>query len=395
MRTTAATIAAGENRLRYLALHDPLCGLPNRNFFSERLEAVIAEVKRGGAAGGGVLHRPRPFQGRQRHARPSGRRRADPQRHAAAVAYAARRRSGRAPRRRRVRRHHRRVGRSRRAARRSRSRIIATLCAPYSISGHTIVIGASIGIARDRPARRRRRRHHALRRHGALPRQERRPQPRLHLRRRDGRRPVAAQAGRAGPARGDRERRPQGALSADRQRQRRQGRRRRGAGRWPHPTRGVIPPVEFIPIAEHSGLIIELGAKVLRRACLDGKAWPGITVSVNVSPLQFRRLDFVSMVERILDGNRLRPEAARARAHREHAARQRRKRRSRDAAAQGARRAACARRLRHRLFEPALSAPLPVRQAQDRPQLRAQRSRRRPTPPRSCTPWSASAAASA
>jgi len=70
--------------------------------------------------------------------------------------------------------------------------------------------------------------------------------------------------------------------------------------RWLHPTRGFIPPTEFIPIAEHSGLIIELGANVLRQACLDGLAWPGITVSVNVSPLQFRRLDFVKMVERIL-----------------------------------------------------------------------------------------------
>ena len=70
--------------------------------------------------------------------------------------------------------------------------------------------------------------------------------------------------------------------------------------RWTHPTRGLISPAEFIPIAEHSGLIIELGERVLRRACLDGKAWPGITVAVNVSPLQFRQLDFVDVVERIL-----------------------------------------------------------------------------------------------
>src|SRR6202030_4713912 len=56
----------------------------------------------------------------------------------------------------------------------------------------------------------------------------------------------------------------------------------------------------FIPIAEHSGLIISLGEWVLRQACLDGKGWPDITMSVNVSPLQFRRADFVDVVERIL-----------------------------------------------------------------------------------------------
>ena len=70
--------------------------------------------------------------------------------------------------------------------------------------------------------------------------------------------------------------------------------------RWTHPTAGVIPPSVFIPIAEHSGLIVELGEWMLRRACLDGRNWPGMTVAVNVSPLQFRRSDFVDVVERIL-----------------------------------------------------------------------------------------------
>ena len=70
--------------------------------------------------------------------------------------------------------------------------------------------------------------------------------------------------------------------------------------RWTHPVRGEISPAEFIPIAENSGLIIELGEWVLRRACIDGNAWPTVIVSVNVSPLQFRRADFVDVVERIL-----------------------------------------------------------------------------------------------
>src|SRR6185503_4789007 len=71
--------------------------------------------------------------------------------------------------------------------------------------------------------------------------------------------------------------------------------------RWTHPVRGEISPTEFIAIAEHSGLINELGEWVLRRACLDGKAWPKLNVAVNVSALQFRRTDFVDMVVRILN----------------------------------------------------------------------------------------------
>jgi EAL domain-containing protein (putative c-di-GMP-specific phosphodiesterase class I) len=70
--------------------------------------------------------------------------------------------------------------------------------------------------------------------------------------------------------------------------------------RWIHPERGEIPPSEFIPVAEHSGLIIPLGEQVLRQACCDGKAWPGLSVAVNVSALQFRRPDLVEMIERIL-----------------------------------------------------------------------------------------------
>jgi diguanylate cyclase (GGDEF)-like protein len=77
--------------------------------------------------------------------------------------------------------------------------------------------------------------------------------------------------------------------------------------RWRHSTRGLIEPSEFIPIAEHSGLIIALGAHVLRRACIDGQAWPEVTVAVNVSPLQFRQIDFVDRVERILAETRFEP----------------------------------------------------------------------------------------
>jgi len=57
--------------------------------------------------------------------------------------------------------------------------------------------------------------------------------------------------------------------------------------RWSHPTRGPISPAVFIPIAEESGLVEELGAWVLRKACMDAATWPDdITVAVNVSPIQ-------------------------------------------------------------------------------------------------------------
>ena len=59
--------------------------------------------------------------------------------------------------------------------------------------------------------------------------------------------------------------------------------------RWHHPERGMIPPMEFIPIAEEIGLIGQIGAWVLKQACLEAAKWPDdIHVAVNLSPAQFR-----------------------------------------------------------------------------------------------------------
>jgi EAL domain-containing protein (putative c-di-GMP-specific phosphodiesterase class I) len=59
--------------------------------------------------------------------------------------------------------------------------------------------------------------------------------------------------------------------------------------RWHHPERGMVSPAEFIPIAEETGLINELGEWVLSTACADAANWPnGIRLAVNVSPVQFK-----------------------------------------------------------------------------------------------------------
>ena len=58
--------------------------------------------------------------------------------------------------------------------------------------------------------------------------------------------------------------------------------------RWHHPDRGLLAPDAFIPIAEETGLIHELGAWVLRDACAVARAWPSLSIAVNLSPVQFR-----------------------------------------------------------------------------------------------------------
>jgi predicted signal transduction protein with EAL and GGDEF domain len=67
--------------------------------------------------------------------------------------------------------------------------------------------------------------------------------------------------------------------------------------RWHRPGRGLVPPMEFIPIAEETGLIVPIGEWVLQRACADAVDWPAdVTVAVNVSPVQFKNEDFVRTV---------------------------------------------------------------------------------------------------
>jgi diguanylate cyclase (GGDEF)-like protein len=71
--------------------------------------------------------------------------------------------------------------------------------------------------------------------------------------------------------------------------------------RWHHPTRGSVPPVEFIPIAEDTGLIIPIGTWVLRTACEAAAKWPGsYRIAVNLSPVQFAQSDLPEIVHGIL-----------------------------------------------------------------------------------------------
>lgn len=79
--------------------------------------------------------------------------------------------------------------------------------------------------------------------------------------------------------------------------------------RWSHPTRGNVPPADFIPVAEETGLIEALGRWVLRRACAEAATWPEpLTVAVNLSAAQFRNDALVRTVIDALGEARLPPE---------------------------------------------------------------------------------------
>jgi diguanylate cyclase (GGDEF)-like protein len=79
--------------------------------------------------------------------------------------------------------------------------------------------------------------------------------------------------------------------------------------RWRHPTRGLVSPVEFIPVVEDTGLIVQLGEWIMREACVAAMNWPpDVRVAVNVSPIEFQRGDVVRVVQDALTTSGLAPQ---------------------------------------------------------------------------------------
>jgi len=70
--------------------------------------------------------------------------------------------------------------------------------------------------------------------------------------------------------------------------------------RWRHPDQGMIPPSEFIPLCEETGLIVPVGEWVMRAACAQAARWPGVRLAVNLSPVQVRRPGLVALVAEVL-----------------------------------------------------------------------------------------------
>ena len=70
--------------------------------------------------------------------------------------------------------------------------------------------------------------------------------------------------------------------------------------RWHHPRRGLVPPSEFIPLAEETGLIISIGEWVLRTACNQVLHWDGLRIAVNLSPIQFKNKELVETIKNVL-----------------------------------------------------------------------------------------------
>ncbi|MCI1757030.1 MAG: diguanylate cyclase [Sphingobium sp.] len=139
--------------------------------------------------------------------------------------------------------------------------------------------------------------------------------------------------------------------------------------RWNHPTKGLISPALFVPIAERNGQICELGAWVLERAFQDARRWPTIITAINLSPRQLKHPDFLSTLKRLVE--RLEVDPRRFELEVTESLLLEESERVQNVLATPAPHGVPhrARRFRHRLFVAQLSAQIRLRQDQDRPEL--------------------------
>jgi diguanylate cyclase (GGDEF)-like protein/PAS domain S-box-containing protein len=309
-RGTATDITAeieAERRAQYLALHDPLTELPNREMFGERLDQAVATVSRRGEMAAVIcvdLDRFQDVNDTLGHAagdlliKGCAERLQACMREVDTVA---------------------RIGGDEFAivqvgleqpdgAQTLCRRILETLAAPFELDGHEVLVTASIGIALvpldgSIPGRLLQNADIALYR----AKEEGRNTFRFFESGMDARlqaRKALERDLRLALARSELELyyQPKVELGGD------------GLSgvealvRWHHPERGLVPPGEFIGVAEETGLIVALGEWVLLTACMQATAWPGLQMSVNISPVQFKQRDLVGMIRRALADSGLEPE---------------------------------------------------------------------------------------
>ena len=307
---------------------------------TDRLEQALARVRRHERHVRRAVRRPRPVQGGERHARPHGRRPAARRGRAPDPGRGARDRHRRASRRRRVRRAVR--GHRRRAPRDATSPSASSRrCRRRSVSATTTShVSASIGIALSADGTETADALLANADIAMYRAKEQRPELLRAVRRGDA--AVGHDAGRARDRAAPRgaARRAAAVLPADhRSRHRRRSAASRRCVRWERPGFGLVAPDEFIPTAEETGLIIDIGAWVLDEACRHAAAWCATVARAaprhrgeRLQPPTRSPATSSTSSRRTLARTGLDPTHAHARAHREHAHRRHRSTRRRSCA---------------------------------------------------------------
>ncbi len=309
-RGTATDITAeieAERRAQYLTLHDPLTSLPNRELFAERLEQAVATVSRRGDVAAVLcvdLDRFKDVNDTLGHAAGDLLVQGCSERLQACV-----RETDTVAR----------IGGDEFAivqvgieqpdgAQRLCRRVIETLAAPFDLDGHEVLVTASVGVA-------------LIPLDGSIPgRLLQNADIALYRAKEEGRNTFRFfEAGMDArlQARKALERDLRLALARNElelyyQPKVELGHNRlsgvEGLVRWHHPERGLVPPGEFIGVAEETGLIVALGEWVLRRACVQAISWPELQMSVNISPVQFKQPNLIDAVRRALTDSGLEPE---------------------------------------------------------------------------------------